>query len=119
MFTFFGNIRNIYSEFCRNDYLVRALSHTLRILLGFLELQHSESFSLGSKSLKSVLIFSSVKRKLSAVFYIYLFLLFLLHSSTVLATDTLAQWFSSAATEIVYAFILKCQIFPLRMFKTR
>jgi hypothetical protein len=35
----------------------------------------------------------------------------------------LEQWFSSvathAATEIVYAFILKCQIFPLRMLPTR
>jgi hypothetical protein len=74
---------------------------------------------MGSKSLKSVLIFSSVKRKLSAVFYIYVFLSFLLHSSTVLAADTLAQWFSSAATEIVYAFILKCQIFPLKIFEIR
>jgi hypothetical protein len=33
--------------------------------------------------------------------------------------DDIDQWFSSVATEIFYAFILKCQIFPLRMFKTR
>jgi hypothetical protein len=31
--------------------------------------------------------------------------------------NSLAQWFSSAATEIFYAFILKCQILPLRMLK--
>jgi hypothetical protein len=39
---------------------------------------------------------------------------------TELKNDTsLDQWFSSAATEIFYAFILKCQNFPWRMFKTR
>jgi hypothetical protein len=36
-----------------------------------------------------------------------------------LNTADLDQWFLSAAAEIVYAFILKCQMFPLRMFKTR
>jgi hypothetical protein len=36
-----------------------------------------------------------------------------------LNTTALNQWFSSAATEIVYAFILKCQIVALRMFKIR
>jgi hypothetical protein len=34
-------------------------------------------------------------------------------------TYRLDQWFSSAATEMFHAFIFKCQIFPLRMFKTR
>jgi hypothetical protein len=32
--------------------------------------------------------------------------------------NNLEQWFSSVATEIFYAFIFKCQIVPLRMFKT-
>jgi hypothetical protein len=35
------------------------------------------------------------------------------------SNQSLQQWFSSAATEIFHAFILKCQIFSLRMFKTR
>jgi len=33
--------------------------------------------------------------------------------------DGLDHWFSSAATENLYAFILKCHIFLLRKFKTR